>query len=1056
MVKLLNLQTLSKPTQKKIRNAVGVIYGIQNITIKDLIKLAINDGVDIGKRKETQIKRAYEYFGEIENARIEEENKAKTKKIKEKKIISIQLKFKCAKKNIPKFSMSIKVIEFNNDFNITYKASQNPINEIERINIKLKKAYDKYINDLTNTTNAIINFNSKIESLDLLIKTLIGSSGIGAIYIESYTFTMTDIKKPIPFMENVILDAGAMELDGIIENNKWCKNRKMCVVDWLMYKYKNTKGHIKSVKDDETIEYLATHKDNELFLKNEPNKNGYNLYNVSLFCENTNKTLIVLHNGEIIIYNQIKKCEDPLVIEVKNNHLYPITNKKKIQSLTMIGSSSFIQKHKEKEKEEIIYKNIEYITPSGNCYDFLLDTMKKLNTQIYNKKITITNGNLHNFNIGDTLYATSPFNEEVQKYCESINIKYEGQNPLSFLPQFINKLPKSFMNINVKNALFLENVKFRTHYGTTGIEMNENKHILDINKQYRFIMENPNDDFMTFDFNTEIININDFNNEFGLYFVETDDMTILHKNNWYSNNILQMAKENNIYFKVKSFIKGIRNNKNILKNIIDEIKEIFTKDITKTLINSISGMLGKTQYSKTTLEVDNDVNKVWELITKNKNVNELFIREKDGLYLYGKETNTDMMSNNLPMYIQILDWANMLLAKHILSLGGFNHLVYRKTDCFIMNDIGIKPNISDEMGAYKLESMPIYMPPMNSNRNVIYENNLFKWNNIDVKNSDDYEKVISHLATNSLMICSKAGTGKSFVINKVDEIYKCKKLAFTNKAANNIKGNTLHTFFGIDDNYKCDLSFIIKRLKGIDIIIIDEISMINKELWSLLYQIKVLTNIKFLLCGDFRQLPPIEDNTDYFNHQSVMYICDGLRCELEYFEKCRYDKVLYDFLENVYNETQINFNKSNFSIEGSHICFTNKRRKEINKLKNTTGELIKYEGEENKYNEDIRINVGVPLMTITSNKKLGFIKNEIVTITKINDKYIYFEDKFIDKNDIHKYFMLGYAMTIHKSQGDTIEGIVNICEIDKIIINKRMLYTAISRATTFNNVKFMN
>lgn len=80
MVKLLNLQTLSKTTQKKIRDAAGVLYGITKINIKDLIKLAKGDGVDLGKRKDTQIKRAYEYFGEIENMRIEEENKKKKDK----------------------------------------------------------------------------------------------------------------------------------------------------------------------------------------------------------------------------------------------------------------------------------------------------------------------------------------------------------------------------------------------------------------------------------------------------------------------------------------------------------------------------------------------------------------------------------------------------------------------------------------------------------------------------------------------------------------------------------------------------------------------------------------------------------------------------------------------------------------------------------------------------------------------------------------------------------------------------------------------------------------
>jgi hypothetical protein len=86
MERSLNLQTLSKPTQKKIRDAVGVNYGITKITIKDLIKLAKNDGVDIGKRKETRIKRTYEYFGEIENMRIEEENKKKVKKVKKVKV----------------------------------------------------------------------------------------------------------------------------------------------------------------------------------------------------------------------------------------------------------------------------------------------------------------------------------------------------------------------------------------------------------------------------------------------------------------------------------------------------------------------------------------------------------------------------------------------------------------------------------------------------------------------------------------------------------------------------------------------------------------------------------------------------------------------------------------------------------------------------------------------------------------------------------------------------------------------------------------------------------
>jgi hypothetical protein len=77
MDRILNLQTLSKPTQKKIRDAVGVKNVLQ------LVKLAKDNGVDLGKKKETQIKRAYEYFGEIENELIVERNKIKkTNKVK--------------------------------------------------------------------------------------------------------------------------------------------------------------------------------------------------------------------------------------------------------------------------------------------------------------------------------------------------------------------------------------------------------------------------------------------------------------------------------------------------------------------------------------------------------------------------------------------------------------------------------------------------------------------------------------------------------------------------------------------------------------------------------------------------------------------------------------------------------------------------------------------------------------------------------------------------------------------------------------------------------------
>lgn len=971
----------------------------------------------------------------------------------EQPVVNVVFKFQCIRAHKNKSTQTTTFTEFEITENIIYQSDTNPTQEINRVNEILKVMYNSY-----QTTGKKINIEklSFLKELNEIIRHILSLSGIGATYIKNYKVSITAIGTPLNIMENVILAVDSYELDGIIKNVEWCKNRNMCVPDWLMFKYGTTKGHIKSVKDEDIIQKLSTHDGETLFLHNEPNKNGYNLHNISLFCKNTKKTLIALHNGSIVIYNQVKECDFPLVIEVKNNHLYPITNTKQIQSIAHIQSTNFKYNNKYDEIDNP-FNSIEYITPNGDSIDYILETMNKLHTQTYKQKLILTNGHLHNFRINGVLYSTNPYNEDVKKYCETNKILYTGQSPLTLLKPFMEKLPTSFMNNNVKNALFNENVKFRTHYGTTNNMLLENHHILDINKQYRFIMENPMDDFMTFDFNTEVKNVSTFNGYFGLWFAETEDMTILHKTNWYSNNILQMAVDNGIQFKVRFFIKGIRNDKNILKNIINEIKDIFSKEITKTMINSISGMLGKTDTNITTLQVDCDINRVWELFKLSNNLNEMIIRESDGLYIFGKKHTTQLLNNNLPMYIQILDWANMLLAKYIISLGGFKNLYFRKTDCFIMNDVGIEPQCTDTIGGYKSEIMPSYLPPMNEERAVIFKNNKYKWEGIDVKNSDDYEKVITHLANNSLMIASRAGTGKSFIINEVAKNYKCVKLAYSNKASINIGGQTIHSFFGIDvETNSCDLLWLLKRLKGVEYIVIDEISMLDGDIWKIIYQIKLMSSIKFLLCGDFRQLPPIDDNTDYFNHQTIMYICDGFRCELEFFEKCRYDKVLYDLLEDIWNEKDITINTSQMVLNGSHICYTNNKRKEINKLKNTTGELIKYKGASNSYNEDIRINEGVPLMTLLTNKKLGFVKNEIVLITKIKGDLIYFGvEKYIDKKDIHKYFMLGYALTIHKAQGDTIDGILNIHEIQKIMLEKRLIYTAISRATTKENIRYI-
>ncbi len=55
--------------------------------------------------------------------------------------------------------------------------------------------------------------------------------------------------------------------------------------------------------------------------------------------------------------------------------------------------------------------------------------------------------------------------------------------------------------------------------------------------------------------------------------------------------------------------------------------------------------------------------------------------------------------------------------------------------------------------------------------------------------------------------------------------------------------------------------------------------MIGKDIWKRLVLLKQVTGIVFLLIGDEKQLPPVEDEgiEDYFNHPALHYLTNSNR-----------------------------------------------------------------------------------------------------------------------------------------------------------------------------------
>jgi ATP-dependent DNA helicase PIF1 len=142
------------------------------------------------------------------------------------------------------------------------------------------------------------------------------------------------------------------------------------------------------------------------------------------------------------------------------------------------------------------------------------------------------------------------------------------------------------------------------------------------------------------------------------------------------------------------------------------------------------------------------------------------------------------------------------------------------------------------------------------------------------------EDIIKRIYTgDSLVVLGAAGSGKSYLLRKIRDLIDCKypgcftfaMTAMTGVVAVELGGQTLHKYLGIPiDGETLTVDKMLLRLRGNGnmrknwmmpglILAIDEISMLSAELFDVLVGVsRALNNpIRWILCGDFYQLPPI-------------------------------------------------------------------------------------------------------------------------------------------------------------------------------------------------------
>ena len=114
----------------------------------------------------------------------------------------------------------------------------------------------------------------------------------------------------------------------------------------------------------------------------------------------------------------------------------------------------------------------------------------------------------------------------------------------------------------------------------------------------------------------------------------------------------------------------------------------------------------------------------------------------------------------------------------------------------------------------------------------------------------------------SCLFLGMAGTGKSNILQEAqriltnNEAFRLFKTACpTHKACKIVNGDTLHRLFNVNP---IDYSFEYTRVlslkdSGAKYIFIDEISMVQEQMWNIIAHVKELFGIAFCGFGDFKQ-----------------------------------------------------------------------------------------------------------------------------------------------------------------------------------------------------------
>lgn len=655
----------------------------------------------------------------------------------------------------------------------------------------------------------------------------------------------------------------------------------------------------------------------------------------------------------------------------------------------------------------------------------------------------------------------------------------EGYVKINPSESSFNSVVKAIFNSDLgKYWAFVENTKAKpkkTHPIKSSIDINKTRRNILLFNKHKYPVYTVMDKPEPFKRNDHIV--------CGFYFVRTDNKMPFRGNGWYSAPLVMYGLQNNIISRYNIAYKLLPSLSVPVDYFRDFIKSMVDKfgDFAKNGPNSFVGCFNKNDMQTSKASITTSLLEAVSELFQNKADYFCQIAKDAGVYLVSKHNNVQFDETRTPIYLYVLQQEAIELHKmseKIHQVGGIV-TAYNTDACkgYFRNDQDIKFVLDGEywddaktVPKYKLEDtnevhtpvervarlcrMSEYTLP-NVNLNVVTD-----------QDNNDFSNLVNTVVTSnkSWGIQGPAGAGKSTLAKMIMSKLQGKTIALapTNKAAIIINGQTIHKFIASHFNKREALQ---KRLRGIEYIVVDEMSMVHELFYKVFICIKRLVpKIKFILIGDFRQLRPVNDRVDCeYEHSPAYY--ELIDNNMVVLTKCRRsDDKIFNICkeENIGKVTTDMFTHKQTLL---NICWTNEKRKKLNDIcmdlyisQNKIKNIFKvHKLIWDKNSQDMRLAVGMPVISRVNNKSIGVCNNQQFIIKKINvGKCIVNdggEDIEIETKDFNRYFHVAFALTVHKSQGSTFDTEYTIHEWDKF--DNRMKYIAISRATTINNINLL-